>query len=99
MLEALTLGNLNLALTGKLGKRTLYQENYCAQLTLDLETRNVKLKVNTEVRNDIFSPDAESMEYLEKENIWYKDGPKFLEEQLDKDLSQIDLVLIAAHLH
>jgi len=31
------------------------------------------------------------------DNILYKDGPKFVEEQLDKDLSDVDLILIAAH--
>jgi hypothetical protein len=34
--EALKLANLDLSLTGKLGKRTFYQEKNIAQLTLDI---------------------------------------------------------------
>ena len=31
------------------------------------------------------------------DDIYFKDGPKFAEEQLCKVLSDVDLVLIAAH--
>ena len=35
--------NLNLKLTGKLGRRTKYQEFDIAQLVLDIENRDVQL--------------------------------------------------------
>jgi hypothetical protein len=66
---------------------------------LDIHNRDVKLEVSKESRNDIFRPDEESLAYLEQENILHKDGPKFVEEQLTRDLTAVDLVLIAAHLH
>jgi hypothetical protein len=36
------------------------------------------------------------MEIIELDNILHKDGPKFVDEQLDKDLSDVDIILVTA---
>ena len=74
-------------MTGKMGKRTFYQYKDVALLTLDLESRRVKLNIEPVAEksmedNGVFKIDQEAQEYLDKENILYQDGPKFLEDQL-----------------
>lgn len=101
-------------LTGKLGRRTKYQEFDCAHLTLDFKSREVNLKIDsTSTLNDIaptgtalstdvsgvFKPDHETEHRLETESIIFKDGPKFVEKQLDRVLSDTDLVLLNAYTH
>lgn len=43
--EALHLFNLDMELTGALGKRTIYQEKEIAQLALNIENRTVDLNL------------------------------------------------------
>jgi len=42
----LYLFDLQIQLTGKLGKRTIYQERDIAQLAINIESRTVKLDIN-----------------------------------------------------
>lgn len=81
--EALTLCNLQIQLTGKLGKRTFYQIKDIAQLTLNFETRAVKLNIqpsSDSYSEEFFKPDQEALDIIEHDNILYKEGPKFVEE-------------------
>lgn len=43
--EALKLQNLDIELSGRLGRRTKFQTFDCAHLTLDFKTRAVNLKI------------------------------------------------------
>jgi hypothetical protein len=52
----------------------------------------------TDVDNGIFKPEETTdWQVLEMDDIFFKDGPKFAEQQIERDLSDTDLVLIAAH--
>jgi hypothetical protein len=52
-------------------------------LTLNIENRSVDLNLgNTDdlyEDNQVFKPAAEAWTYLEMDNIYFKDGPKFAE--------------------
>jgi hypothetical protein len=84
-----------------------------AHLTLDFKNRAVNLNIELTVDNDqpiittgtsvttdnsgVFKPDNETQHRLESETILFKDGPKFIEHQLERVLSDTDLVLITAY--
>ena len=111
--EALKLQNLDIELSGKLGRRTKWQVFDNAHLTLDFKNRAVNLNIELTVDNDqpiittgtsvttdnsgVFKPDNETSHRLESETILFKDGPKFIEQQLERVLSDTDLVLITAY--
>ena len=112
--EALKLQNLNFELLGKLGRRTKFQQFDNAHLTLDFKTREVNLKIDqTSTLNDlapsgtalstdfsgVFKPDNETESRLESESILFKEGPQFIEKNLERVLSDSDLVLINAYTH
>ena len=104
--EAQDIIDLKISMEGKLGKRTRFQKNDIAQLTVDFESRKVKLKVNEE--NDglaestetegVFKPDEETQKFLDGESIYWKGGRPLLKDgQQDRELSETDLILITAH--
>jgi hypothetical protein len=108
------LQNLDMELSGRLGRRTKFQEFDCAHLTLDFKSRAVNLKIDkTSTLNDlsltgtslstdesgVFKPDHETEHRLESESILFPGGPKFVEQQLDRALSDTDLVLLNAYTH
>lgn len=99
-------------LSGKLGRRTKFQEFDCAHLSLDFKSREVSLKIDktsslsdfaptgTALSTDasgVFKPDHETESRMESESIIFKDGPKFIEQQHDRILSDTDLVLLNAY--
>jgi len=45
----------------------------------------------------VFKPDSETAKRLESESITFKDGPKFNEGKIEKELGNSDLVLLAAY--
>jgi hypothetical protein len=50
---------------------------------LDIDTRSVKVNVLDEPEyddNGVFKLDKEQAEYLDKDDIFYKGGPKFAED-------------------
>lgn len=58
------------------------------------ESRDLK---NASQGDGVFKPDAETQKYLDHDNILYEGGPKFVEEQLTRELSDTDLALIQTH--
>lgn len=82
--------NLSIEFGGKLGKRTRYQLNDVAQLTVDFENRDICLNIqdvnstlNTtdeeeqkkkESASGVFKPDLETQRYLQTESIYFADG-------------------------
>ena len=70
--EAKKLSNLSIEFGGKLGRRTRYQQNDVAQLTVDFDTRDVKLNIV-----DVNSTLNDDNEREEKKEGVLKDGGVF----------------------
>ena len=97
--EAMKVWGLDVQLTGALGKRTIYQQENIAQLTLDIEKEAVSISLQSteQIYSDqIYKLDEQIKDYLAAENILHENGPKFLEERKDVDLSDTDLSLMTA---
>jgi hypothetical protein len=46
----------------------------------------------------VFKPDEETAKYLKNESIFYENNtPKFNEESIDRELMEVDLILLQAH--
>lgn len=109
--EATKLSKLNIQFSGKMGKRTRFQQRDIAQLTVDFDSRDVRLNIqdvnssiNTldEEKKDeesagVFLPDIETAKYLQKESIFYAgEVPKFVDGHEERKLTETDLILLHA---
>ena len=94
----MTILNLNLKLTGRLGRRTKYQEFDIAQLVLDVENRTVQV---IEKKNEGLEEEMKQKLLLEEDTILYEQ-PKItdpLGELQKKQLSVEDQLVIQAYVN
>ncbi|CDW87054.1 tetratricopeptide repeat protein 27 [Stylonychia lemnae] len=100
--DAMKILNLNLTLTGRLGRRTKYQEFDIAQLVLDIDNRDVQI---IESKPEVVSADGEETKQqkvlLEEDTILYEE-PKITDPQGEltkKELSVEDQLVILAYVN